>query len=592
MRGFTRTTVTAATTALFLIIASGLAYANDTIFPDGDTGVASPNLHYGSGNRDCTTRGSSVAGQITVNYNGNGTDPAHHFTPGETLTVSLAPASGSITANTGTVPNVPATWGSSPSDSFTIPISTTVPSTLADGTYGVDVTVTGNTSRYTAGDGSATPGKPKYNVVIECGTTPAPANVAPVIDTLGTFSGAEGSNINLTGTAHDPDGDPLTYGWSVNTAGGDAGISCPITDASNTDAAASVNCNDDSNGGTFTLTFSVSDDHSHTTTQNTTLSVTNANPAISSVSQSPNPVNEGSPVTLTVTASDPGSNDTLSYSFDWDNNGTYESSSASHTFGDNGSFTVGVKATDDDSGFGTSSLAVAVSNVNPSITGTPSFTYNSFTGVATAGVNFTDPGWLDTHTASFNWGSLGTVSGTVTEENGEPDATGSATSSKTLAPGCYNLSVTATVTDDDGGSSGPQTVVSNQQVSIYSVGFLPPIKDGERNIAKYGNVVPVKVSITDPCNNNAPVTTANLFVSYYQGTGDPVDTTPVVTAESVSAADGTSGQMRLADGFYIFNFTTKPLQAGKDYTIRIWKDAMGPGGGATFLLDAVLMPKK
>ncbi len=123
--------------------------------------------------------------------------------------------------------------------------------------------------------------------------------------------------------------------------------------------------------------------------------------------------------------------------------------------------------------------------------------------------------------------------------------------------------------------------------------FLPPIKDGERNIVKWGNVVPVKVAVTNPCTG-APVT-ANLYVSYYQGMGDPVDTTPVVIGESVATPDGTSGQMRQADGFYIFNFSTKPLTVNSDYTIRIWKDAIGGLGGsasATFLADAVLRPKK
>jgi hypothetical protein len=225
---------------------------------------------------------------------------------------------------------------------------------------------------------------------------------------------------------------------------------------------------------------------------------------------------------------------------------------------------------------------VTVNNVAP-VASSPSFALNPWTGVANASFSFSDAGTNDTHTASFSW--TGATS-SVTETNGA----GTASSTKTFAPGCYTLSVTGKVTDDDGADSNTVTLASNQQFPVYSVGFLPPIVDGERNIVKYNNVVPVKVSVTNPCTN--ALVSVNLFVSYYQGDGDAVDSTPVDVATSVATPDGTSGQMRPADGFYIFNFSTKPLTAGLDYTIRIWKDAIGTNNGGTVLLDAVLRPKK
>jgi hypothetical protein len=250
---------------------------------------------------------------------------------------------------------------------------------------------------------------------------------------------------------------------------------------------------------------------------------------------------------------------------------------------DNGTATVRLTATDDDGASTSDDATVNVSNVAPVASG-GSFTVNPFTGVANAGFAFSDDGTADTHTATFTWNGADN-SGSVTETNGA----GTAAYSRTLTPGCYTLTVTGKVTDDDLADSNIVTLANGVQFPVYNIGFLPPIKDGERNIAKYGNVVPVKVSITNPCANNAPVT-ANLFVSYYKGTGDPVDSTPVLTGESVATPDGTSGQMRLADGFYIFNFTTKPLTCNTDYTIRIWLNAIG--GTGTQLLDAVLSLKK
>jgi hypothetical protein len=61
--------------------------------------------------------------------------------------------------------------------------------------------------------------------------------------------------------------------------------------------------------------------------------------------------------------------------------------------------------------------------------------------------NFTDPGWLDTHTAKWNWGDGTTSDGTVTETNGSGNVTGSHTY---LTPGVYIVKLT--VTDDDQGS--------------------------------------------------------------------------------------------------------------------------------------------
>jgi hypothetical protein len=76
----------------------------------------------------------------------------------------------------------------------------------------------------------------------------------------------------------------------------------------------------------------------------------------------------------------------------------------------------------------------------------------------TASANFTDPGVLDMHTATWNWGDGTSTSGTVTESNGS----GSVSDSHTYtAPGVYTIALT--VIDND----GDQTTATFQYVSVY-----------------------------------------------------------------------------------------------------------------------------
>jgi len=87
------------------------------------------------------------------------------------------------------------------------------------------------------------------------------SNVKPVADAGGPYTGDEGSAIPLDGSANDPgdnDDAHLTYLWTVNTAGIDAGGQCTFDDA--TKKNAEVTCTDDSKGGTFTLTLVATDD--------------------------------------------------------------------------------------------------------------------------------------------------------------------------------------------------------------------------------------------------------------------------------------------------------------------------------------------
>ena len=367
----------------------------------------------------------------------------------------------------------------------------------------------------------------------------------------------------------------------------------------NTNSSGSFKCSFADGPANSTVSVQATDSDSaagNTATQ----TVTVANVAPTATLGNNGPVDEGSAVSVSFSdQSDPSTGDTTAgfhYAYACDNSslssatyaGSGTSASKSCTFGDNGSKTVRSRIIDRNGGYTEYQTIVTVRNVDPTRSNA-SFTFDPVFGTATAGFDFSDVGWLDTHGPSlsfFTWSDVGNRYASVTEENGAPDATGHASDVRTLNPGCYNLTVTGTAKDDDGGTSAPLSIYSNSAASVYGRGFRPPIMDNERNIAKYGNVVPVKVVLTNTCTG-ATVTNVPLFITLAKGVGDEAIEDTNLIAESVSAAD-TGSQMRTADGMYIFNLSTKSLVQNTDYTIRIRPTSTT----APYILQAVLYPKK
>src|SRR5204862_1424352 len=94
------------------------------------------------------------------------------------------------------------------------------------------------------------------------------------------------------------------------------------------------------------------------------VNVHNVAPVIDSATNT-GPVNEGSSVTINVTAHDAaGANDPLTITYDY---GSGYVASNSHVFADNGLYTVGVRVDDGDGGVTLSSTQVTVNNVAPVI---------------------------------------------------------------------------------------------------------------------------------------------------------------------------------------------------------------------------------
>lgn len=168
------------------------------------------------------------------------------------------------------------------------------------------------------------------------------------------------------------------------------------------------------------------------------------------------PYPEGKEIAFESTVYDPGTYDTFTY--DWDfGDGTVlmdAGPSVIHAYGDNDTYIVVLTVTDDDGGVGIDDTPpLLTTNENPIASAImPACIFVEGTSPCELVGEFTDPGWLDTHSAVWNFGDGTYETAVITEENNPPDATGMNTTSHIYGDnGVYNISFT--VVDDDGGVS-------------------------------------------------------------------------------------------------------------------------------------------
>jgi parallel beta-helix repeat protein len=190
---------------------------------------------------------------------------------------------------------------------------------------------------------------------------------------------------------------------------------------------------------------------------------------------------EGDSIPFSGYFSDPGWEDTHDATWDWGDGspsviGTLTEENIepfstgdiidSYSYGDNGQFTVTLSVTDDDAGVGTDTFILDILNVAPNITSLslPLDPVDISNAVALT-AQFTDPGILDTHTATIDWGDGNTSTGSISGSGGTYDVSSSWTYGQA---GVYTI--TLTVEDDDGDSD----ITMFQYVVVYdpSAGFV------------------------------------------------------------------------------------------------------------------------
>ncbi|MBN1682088.1 PKD domain-containing protein, partial [Candidatus Bathyarchaeota archaeon] len=265
-------------------------------------------------------------------------------------------------------------------------------------------------------------------------------NVAPTA-TLGNDGPKnEGSLVTVSFTGQsDPGSDTFTYSYDWNNDG-----IYEIVDQSG--ASATYTWLDN---GVYTVKGRIKDDEGGFTEYTTQVTINNVAP---NVSVGPDAsINEGSTFNGSGGFTDPGA-DTWTATVNYGDasatqpltltNKTY---SLSHIYVDNGSYTVTVTVTDDDTGIGSDTLVVTVNNVAPIVYAGTDKSGAEGSAISFSG-NFTDPSPIDTHTISWTFGDGGSSSGSLTPTHIYMDN------------GLYT--VTLTVTDDDGGSTSDTLTVT------------------------------------------------------------------------------------------------------------------------------------
>jgi len=319
-------------------------------------------------------------------------------------------------------------------------------------------------------------------------------NRAPIPDAGGPYFGFENAAMTFDASASsDPDKGPanLTYRWDFNNDGAwdTAYSSSPV---------ATYTWGDDYKG---MLAVQVSDGDL-TAIAFANVMISNVMP--SGVASITSAQHEGSTIQFSAHITDPGSDD-LFLTWSWgdgtpDSTSTYYNNGVSpdpypstdihprditdtksHTYGDNGAFTVKVLAKDDDSGTSSTTITITATpdNLPPTVTVTGGTTIDEGQSVALA-ATATDPG-SDDLSFAWSWGDGSSESRIYYNDGVGPDPSNSpggtypftATDAATHPYGDNGIfSVSLTVTDDDGGSTtwAGQITVNNLPPSIKPFG--------------------------------------------------------------------------------------------------------------------------
>ncbi len=193
---------------------------------------------------------------------------------------------------------------------------------------------------------------------------------------------------------------------------------------------------------------------------------------------------EGAAIAFSGSAVDAGS-DASTYAWDFDNNGEYETpgQTASHTFAQDGTFTVGLKVTDALGGEGTATVEVTVNNVAPNVTASNSGPVSEGSPV-TITATPSDPG-PDTFEYRFDCENDGTFGAW------QSDTTSTCTFGDN---GSYPVAVQ--VRDNAGGiGSATTTVIVTNVAPIITPGSDLTVNEGAPADINYG-------SFTDPGVND------------------------------------------------------------------------------------------
>ena len=296
---------------------------------------------------------------------------------------------------------------------------------------------------------------------------------------------------------------------------------------------------------------------------------------------------EGSSLSFSFACSDPGTADTWTATVDWgDGSGVASLSSVtcnsvsfgvSHTYADNGSYTVTLSVTDDDGDTGSHSASASVANANPVVAASSwaSASVACRVPATLTGISFSDAGIIDfPWSVDIAWGDGSTNTSYNTNTQGvQPNQ-----SHTYNVPGTY--AATVGVTDKDGGF-GSNTSVTLNVLQTYTVNFLQPFDNSSpsnliTNTMKSGRTVPVKVTIYDDCAQTYvtdPAALVKIGVSTVAPSGGSSDVVEVYA--DAGASNGNTAFFRWSSdpaapggGFWIYNLDSRTALNGSALIIN------------------------
>jgi PKD repeat protein len=264
-------------------------------------------------------------------------------------------------------------------------------------------------------------------------TTATIHNVAPTVSASSDAPKNEGSTVTFTGSATDPGGGGDISGYSWNFGDGNT---------SSQQNPTAVYADD----GNYTVTLNVTDSDGGVGTKQ--ISVTINNVAPQNVNAGGNKTaNEGSSINFIGSATDPGVNDVLAYSWNFGDGGTATGANVNHAYADNGTYTVTLTVNDGDGGTGSANATATVNNVAPTAD-----IHGPYTGTVNQPIQFhgtaTDPGTADTQT--YTWD--------LDNDGAYDDFTGQNPQKTYGSVGTYTIGLK--VADDDGGFDTKSTTVT------------------------------------------------------------------------------------------------------------------------------------
>ncbi|WP_428938143.1 PKD domain-containing protein [Fontivita pretiosa] len=298
----------------------------------------------------------------------------------------------------------------------------------------------------------------------EDGTYAANSKSVAVVETNlvanagGPYTVGEGGSVQLDGSGSSGSG--LSYAWDLDGDGifGESGTAA--TRGDETGATPTFNAAGLDGPATRTVSLRVTDSGGNTATDTATISITNVAPTLTI--SGADTVAEGSVYVLSLGRTDPGSDTIARWVINW-GDGTVQTingspASVTHTFADDGTFTITATATDEDGTYSANTKGLSVTNVAPTLT-------ISGNDTLAEGSNYTlrltrsDPGADTIARWVIDWGD-----GTIQTINGSPGSV------KHLYADDGTYTISATASDEDGTySANSKTLTVNNVAPTLTI---------------------------------------------------------------------------------------------------------------------------